>query len=574
MGRAIGIDLGTTNSAMAYVTDKGAVEIIPNAEGNRVTPSAVQFVDENTIIVGELAKHQGHDKNTILSAKRSMGTEKVFNVHGNEVTPVEISSMILKKLKEDAEKYLGEPVTDAVITVPAYFTDSQRTATRDAGVIAGLNVLSIINEPTSASLAYGIREDEEKTVIVYDLGGGTFDVSIVDISEGLFEVISTGGNNMLGGDDFDYQIVTYLTHQFKEKYGDIEMTVDFLAQLKEQAEIIKIRLSNEYVINTTVVLKDDTNTYKIQIEFTRDLYRQLIIDLVKETFTTVNQVLREANLTLSDIDEFLLVGGSTKAPIITEFVKELGIRPKLYNPDECVALGAAIQADILKGGTTNDVILLDVTPMDLGIEIDNGIFSPIITRNHQIPTRQIEIFTTQEDYQDFLDIEIYQGVMPLVRDNTKLGSFRLTGIHPDVAGKPQIEITFEIDYNGILKVTAFDILSGNEMGIEVQSLSLSEEELQEKIQQSERFAEANEEIMAEFKKSNEVSNEHMEEILKEQEERYKQLQKELIDITNKIEELGDVDTDEMNELKHKQYNLQAEVLSYQYRLGYGKDELI
>lgn len=570
MSKFIGIDLGTTNSVMSYVDTNGEVKLIPNKEGGYITPSAVTVTPNNEIIVGSVAKHfSTRDENTVLSIKRKMGTDYKVDLGGKKFSPVDISAMILKKLKNDAETFFGEEVKDAVITVPAYFTDSQRTATRDAGTIAGFNVLTIINEPTSASLAYGLREDQEGNVIVYDLGGGTFDVSIVSISDGIFEVIATGGDNNLGGDDFDHLLADYLADWIKNVYSDFEPTPLIMRQLYAEAEKLKITLSTEYLTQVNFKLEYvEGKVADVNFELTRQTYKDLIEPLIDKTFVILKTVLSEARLTMDDIDDFILVGGSTKSPIIHEYIKELGIRPRLYQPDLCVAMGAAIQAGIILGEHNTDLLLLDVTSMDMGIEIRDGIFSPIIPRNNKIPCRETQVFTNQYDNQEYIFINIYQGLMPLVSGNTKLGSFKLGPISPVPAGKAVVEVTFELDHNGILKVKAMDILGGTSMEVEIQSLSLTSEELEAKLEESKQFIEANPDVLQEYISSNEVKNaKSVEEYYEQEKQKYLDNIKRVEEVEKKLEKLSNPKTAEEKEerlrLETEKAELDSLILLYQ-----------
>lgn len=495
MGKVIGIDLGTTNSCVA-IMEGGQAVVIPNAEGNRITPSVVAFTKTGERLVGELAKRQAitNPERTIRSIKRKMGSDYRVKIDDKEYTPQEISAMILQKLKADAEAYLGEPVTQAVITVPAYFTDSQRQATKDAGRIAGLEVLRIINEPTAAALAYGLDKGEDHTILVFDLGGGTFDVSILELGDGVFEVKATSGNNYLGGDDFDERIMNYLIAEFKKNTG-IDLSRDRMAlqRLKEAAEKAKHELSS--VTQTTISLPFITATPEgpqhLEMTLTRAKFEELIMDLVEKTVGPTKQALSDAGLEPKDIDKVILVGGSTRVPLVQETIRRLiGKEPhKGINPDEVVALGAAIQAGVL-AGEVKDIVLLDVTPLSLGIETLGGVFTRIIERNTTIPTSKSQIFTTAADFQTSVDIHVLQGERAMAADNKTLGRFQLVGIPPAPRGVPQIEVKFDIDVNGIVHVSAKDLGTGKEQKITITaSTNLTEEEIQRMVKEAEKYAE-------------------------------------------------------------------------------------
>jgi molecular chaperone DnaK len=495
MSRVIGIDLGTTNSCVA-VMEGGEPVVIANAEGNRTTPSVVAFKNGERI-VGEAAKRQAitNPDNTVISIKRYMGTNHKVTLEGKEYTPQEISAMILQKLKADAEAYLGEPVTKAVITVPAYFNDSQRQATKDAGKIAGLEVLRIVNEPTAAALAYGIEKSEDQTVLVYDLGGGTFDVSILELSEGFFEVKATSGDNRLGGDDFDQVIIDYLVNEFKKEHG-IDLSKDRMAlqRLKDAAEKAKKDLSG--VLTTTISLPfitaDATGPKHLEVNLTRAKFEELSAHLVERTMGPTRQALQDAGLTPNDIDRVILVGGSTRIPAVQEAIKKfIGKEPhKGVNPDEVVALGAAVQAGVLTGDV-KDVVLLDVTPLSLGIETLGGVFTKLIERNTTIPTSKSQVFSTAADNQTSVEIHVLQGERPMAADNKTLGRFTLSDIPPAPRGIPQIEVTFDIDANGIVNVRAKDLGTGKEQRITITSNSgLTDEEIERMVKEAELNAEA------------------------------------------------------------------------------------
>ena len=489
MGTVIGIDLGTTNSCVAVI-EGDTPTVITNKEGYRTTPSVVAFTKSKERIVGDAAKRQAavNSDRTIFSIKRHMGTDYRKKIDGKYYTPQEISAFILMKLKEDAEDFLGQPVTDAVVTVPAYFTDAQRQATKDAGKIAGLNILRIINEPTSAALAYGLDNGMAQKVLVYDLGGGTFDVSVIDIGDNVIEVLATSGDNHLGGDDFDERIVNYLVEQFKLSDGiNLSKDVSAMQRLREEAEKAKKELSSSVTtnINLPFIAMSKDGPHHIDITLSRQTFDELTADLVDRTITPVEVALRDAGLSKTDINMVLLVGGSTRIPAVADKVRQLmGKEPsRNLNPDECVALGAAVQGGKLgnqlqAGSAASEIILMDVTPMSLSIETMGGIASRLIERNTTIPTRHSQIFTTAGNFQTSVDIKVFQGERKFTRDNKLLGNFRLNGIKRAMAGVPQIEVTFDIDVNGIVNVSAKDLGTGREQSITITSSSnMTEEEI-------------------------------------------------------------------------------------------------
>ena len=513
MGKIIGIDLGTTNSCVAVMEGGNAV-VIPNSEGARTTPSVVAFTNTGERLVGQVAKRQAitnHEK-TISSIKRHMGSDYKVEIDGKKYTPQEISAMILQKLKADAEAYLGEPVTEAVITVPAYFTDSQRQATKDAGQIAGLTVKRIINEPTAAALSYGIDKEEDQTVMVYDLGGGTFDVSIIEMGEDIQQVLATAGNNRLGGDDFDQKIIDWIVAEFKKSDG-IDLSTDKMAmqRLKDAAEKSKIELSSTTTsnINIPFITVDASGPKHLDLTLTQAKFNELTADLVQATMGPVKQALEDSGLKASDLSKVLMVGGSSRIPAVQEAVKKfIGKEPfKGINPDECVALGAAYQGGVLGGDVKNGLLLLDVTPLSLGIETAGGVCTKMIERNTTIPTKKSQIFSTYADNQPAVDINVLQGEREFARDNKQLGTFRLDGIAPAPRGIPQIGVTFDIDANGIVHVSAKDLGTGKEQNISITaSTNMSKDDIDKAVKEAEQYAEEDKKKREQVDNKNEAEN--------------------------------------------------------------------
>ena len=512
MAKTIGIDLGTTNSCVAVI-EGGEPVVIANAEGARTTPSVVAFSKTGERLIGQVAKRQAvtNPDRTVSSIKREMGTSYKVNIDGKSYSPQEISAMVLSKLKADAEAYLGEKVTQAVITVPAYFTDAQRQATKDAGRIAGLDVKRIINEPTAAALSYGIDKETDQKVMVYDLGGGTFDVSIIEMGDGVQEVLATAGNNRLGGDDFDQRIINWMVNSFKSETG-VDLTNDKMAmqRLKEAAEKAKIELSGvtSTAINLPYITADATGPKHLDLTLTRAKFNELTSDLVESTMGPVRRALQDSGLNINEINKVLMVGGSSRIPAVQDAVKSLiGKEPfKGINPDECVAIGAAIQGGVL-GGEVEGLLLLDVTPLSLGVETMGGVMTKVIDRNTTIPTKKSQIFSTAADNQTQVEINVLQGEREFARDNKQLGLFALTGIAPAMRGVPQIEVTFDIDANGIVNVSAKDLGTGKEQKITISSnTNMSKEEIDKAVRDAEQYAAEDKKRREEVDTKNEAEN--------------------------------------------------------------------
>lgn len=573
MAKTIGIDLGTTNSCVAVI-EGGEPVVIPNAEGARTTPSVVAFSKTGERMVGQVAKRQAitNPERTISSIKREMGSAYKVNIDGKSYTPQEISAMILQKLKADAEAYLGEPVTSAVITVPAYFTDAQRQATKDAGKIAGLDVKRIINEPTAAALSYGIDKGNDQKVMVYDLGGGTFDVSIIEMGDGVQEVLATAGNNRLGGDDFDKRVMDWMVDSFKREAG-IDLSGDKMAmqRLKEAAEKAKIELSGmtSASINLPFITADATGPKHLDLTLSRAKFNELTADLVEKTMGPVRQALQDSGLQISDISKVLMVGGSSRIPAVQDAVKSLtGKDPfKGINPDECVAIGAALQAGVL-GGEVQGLLLLDVTPLSLGVETMGGIMTKIIERNTTIPTKKSQVFSTAADGQTQVEVNVLQGEREFARDNKQLGLFKLDGIAPAPRGIPQIEVTFDLDANGIVNVSAKDLGTGKEQHITItSSTNMSKDDIDKAVKEAEQFAAEDKKRREEVDTKNEAENlcYSVEKLITDSGDKIEEADK--TELNQKVSELkGMLNSASVEELKLKTEDLQKSLYAVSEKL--------
>lgn len=573
MAKIIGIDLGTTNSCVSVI-EGGEPVVIANAEGARTTPSVVAFSKTGERMIGQVAKRQAitNPDRTVISIKREMGSDYKVNIDGKAYTPQEISAMILQKLKTDAESYLGDKVTEAVITVPAYFTDAQRQATKDAGKIAGLNVKRIINEPTAAALSYGIDKENDQKVLVYDLGGGTFDVSIIEMGDGVQEVLATAGNNRLGGDDFDQRIVDWMISSFKAENG-IDLSSDKMAmqRLKESAEKAKIELSGmtSASINLPFITADATGPKHLDLTLTRAKFNELTSDLVEKTMGPVRQALKDSGLEISEIDKVLMVGGSSRIPAVQEAVKNLiGKEPfKGINPDECVAIGAALQGGVL-GGDVKGLLLLDVTPLSLGIETMGGVMTKIIERNTTIPTKKSQVFSTAADGQTQVEVNVLQGEREFARDNKQLGLFRLDGIAPAPRGIPQIEVTFDIDANGIVNVSAKDRATNKEQHVTITSGSnMSKEDIEKAVKDAEQYAEEDKKKREEVDAKNEAENlcYAVEKLVKDSEDKIESADKD--DLNKKVTELREkIKSGSIDDIKSGKEELQKKMYEVSTKL--------